>query len=82
MFWPISWLISNVVWFFQVCVIAHTITTLLGVDPKNPLVRLVRVPAEPVLRLVRPLAKKIPGPFDWSPALALVGLELVKRILG
>lgn len=77
----ISWMIGNVIWLWQLFVVAHAVTTWLGADPKHPLVRLVRAPAEPLLRLVRPLAKKIPGPLDWSPALALLGLELLKRLL-
>lgn len=33
------------------------------------------------MRLVRPLARKIPGPIDWSPAIVLLGLELISRLL-
>lgn len=77
----ISWLIAKIILMLELSVVAHVLTTLAGVDPKHPLVRLVRAPAEPVLRLVRPLARKIPGPVDWAPALALVGLEVVKRVL-
>jgi YggT family protein len=74
------WIVAKVIWAFQVCIVAHAVTTWLQLDPKNPLVRLVRAPAEPILRLVRPIARKIPGPLDWSPALALLGLELLKRL--
>lgn len=81
MFWPISWVLAKVIWGFQLCVVAHAVTSWLGVDPKHPLVRLIRAPAEPILRLVRPLARKIPGPLDWSPAIALLGLELLKRLV-
>lgn len=81
MFWLLFWLVAKVLWFFQMFVVAHAVTTWMGLDPKNALVRLIRAPAEPILRLVRPLAKKIPGPLDWSPAIALLGLELFKRLL-
>jgi YggT family protein len=79
--WPITWLLANIIWFFQLSIVAHSVTMWLKLDPKHPLVRLVRAPAEPILKLVRPLARKIPGPLDWSPAIALLGLELLKQFL-
>lgn len=81
MFWPFSWILAKIIWSFQLCVVAHAVTGWLGVDPKHPLVRLIRAPAEPLLRLARPLAEKIPGPLDWAPAIVLLGLELLKRLL-
>ena len=50
-------------------------------DPNNIFVRIVREPTDPLMRLVRPLARKIPGPIDWSPAIVLLGLELISRLL-
>lgn len=81
MLWPITWLLAKVLWTFQLCIVAHTIATLAGANPKNPLVRLARALSEPILRIVRPLAKKIPGELDWSPVLAVIGLELLKRFI-
>ena len=81
MFWPISWILGNVIWAYQMCIVAHAVTSWLKVDPSNLLVRLVRAPAEPLLRLIRPYAKRIPGPLDWSPAIALLGLELLKKLV-
>ncbi|MFO0591999.1 MAG: YggT family protein [Polyangiaceae bacterium] len=82
MFWPISWFLGNVIWAYQLCILAYVVTTWLGLDSKNLFVRLVRAPAEPLLRLIRPYARKIPGPLDWSPAIALLGLELLKKLVG
>lgn len=82
MFWPISWILAKIIWSLQLCVVAHAVTSWLGVDPRHPLVRIIRAPAEPILRLVRPLARKLPGPIDWAPAIALLGLELLKRFVG
>lgn len=79
--WPISWFVGTIIWVFQVCVVAHVLTTVLQLDPKNSLVRLIRAPAEPLLRLVRPLAKKIPVPVDLSPAIAFLGLVVLKMLL-
>ena len=78
---PISWVVGFILWGFQVAVVAHLLTVLLQLDPKNALVRLIRAPAEPLLRLVRPLAKKIPVPVDLTHAVAFFGLMALKAIL-
>ncbi|MEZ4297838.1 MAG: YggT family protein [Polyangiaceae bacterium] len=79
--WPISWLLSTGFWIIELCVVAHAVTYWLRLDSKHPLVRLIRAPAEPLIRLARPLARKIPGPLDWSHAIVLLVLELLKRVL-
>jgi YggT family protein len=66
----------------ELIVIGAVIATWLGLDREKPLVRLLHDLTEPVFRLVRPIARKLPGAFDWSPAIVLLGIELGRRLLG
>lgn len=81
MFWPFVSLILKVISVVELMVIAAVVTRWVDADPNNFFVRLVRGPTDPLLRMVRPLARKIPGPLDWSPAIVLLGLELISRLL-
>lgn len=81
MFWPVVAVILKVISFVELMVLLNVITRWVDADPNNFFVRLVRGPTDPLLRLVRPLARKIPGPLDWSPVIVLLGLELVSRLL-
>jgi len=69
--------------FIQSCVFITMILDWMGLDPQHPAVRTVRAVAEPFLKLVRPLARKLPGPNDWvACAIVLVGLDLLRQLLG
>jgi YggT family protein len=81
MFWPVVAVFLKVISIVELMVIANVITRWVDADPSNFFVRVVRAPTDPLLRMVRPLARKIPGPIDWSPAIVLLGLELVSRVL-
>jgi YggT family protein len=81
MFWPVVAVILKVISLVELMVILNVITRWADADPNNFFVRIVRGPTDPLLRLVRPLAHKIPGPIDWSPVIVLLGLELVSRVL-
>lgn len=65
----------------QLLVIAAIIVSWIGVNPDNPIVRFLRAVTEPLFALVRPLARKIPGPLDWSPAIVLLAIGLIRRYL-
>jgi YggT family protein len=54
---------------------------LFGINPTNPIVRFVRAISDPLCEIVRPIARKIPGNIDWSPALVLIGIELIRRFI-
>lgn len=75
-------LIDLVIRFAQACVFFTVVLGWMGVDPNHPAFRRMRAVGEPILAFVRPLAKKIPGPFDFAPAIALMGLEILRRLLG
>lgn len=81
MFWPVVSLLLKVISIVELLVVLNVITRWVDADPHNIFVRMVRGPTDPLLRWVRPLARKIPGPFDWSPVIVLLGLELISRML-
>ena len=81
MLWPIVAVMLKVISIVELLVILNVLTHWMNADPHNFFVRIVREPTEPLLRLVRPLARKIPGPLDWSPLIVLLGLELISRLL-
>lgn len=65
----------------EIAVLGAVIATWLDINPDNPMVRVLRAVADPLLRLVRPLARRIPGPLDWSPLVLLLGLHLLRTLL-
>ena len=81
MFWPVVSLMLKVISLVELMVILNVITRWADADPNNLFVRIVRGPTDPLLHLVRPLARKIPGPLDWSAFIVLLALELVSRML-
>lgn len=66
----------------ELAVIGYVIAGWLGIGEGNPLVRVLRAVAEPLLRAVRPIARRIPGPLDWSPMIVLLGLHFLRSFLG
>jgi YggT family protein len=65
----------------EIAVIGYVLAGWLGLGDDNPLMRALRLVAEPPLRLVRPLARRLPGPLDWSPMIVLVGLWFARRLI-
>jgi len=66
----------------ELAVIGSVIATWLQLNRDNPIVRALAAVAEPLLTAVRPIARRIPGPFDWSPMIVLLGLHLARALLG
>ncbi|APR80105.1 Hypothetical protein A7982_05452 [Minicystis rosea] len=66
----------------ELAVIGTVIATWLDINPDNFVLRALRSVAEPLLRAVRPIARRIPGPLDWSPLIVLLGLHLLRSLLG
>jgi uncharacterized protein YggT (Ycf19 family) len=66
----------------ELAVIGHVIGSWLQWNRENRFVRALAAVAEPLLKAVRPLARHIPGPFDWSPMIVLVGLHVLRTLVG
>lgn len=74
-------LVSTVLWFLELLVIGRVIASWLGANPNGRIVRALHAATEPLFQLMKPIARKIPGPLDWTPALVLLALTLIRRIL-
>ena len=81
MFYTLLGLVSCALKIVQYIVIAAVLAHLFGINPTNPIVRFVRAISDPLCEIVRPIARKIPGNIDWSPALVLIGIELIRRFI-
>lgn len=81
MMYVLSNLVGLGLWIYQLIVIGRVLAGWIGVDPKNAIAKALYAATEPVFQLVRPIARKIPGPLDWTPALVLLGLVLLRRVL-
>lgn len=66
----------------ELAVIAVVVAGWIGIGRDNPIVAALRAIVDPLLSLVRPVARIIPGPLDWSPLILLLALDIVRRILG
>ena len=73
--------LSFALWVIEVAVIVRVVGGLLGVDPSKPWMKALHTVTEPLFQLVRPIARKIPGSVDWTPAILIVGLALLRRVL-
>ena len=73
--------LSFAFWIIELTVIARVVASWAGVDPSKPWMKALHAVTEPLFQLVRPIARKIPGSVDWTPAIVIVGLELLRRVL-
>lgn len=67
---------------YELVVLGSIIASWVGADPDNVLVRALRSLSEPLLARIRVVTRKLPGPLDWSPAVLLIGVHVVKDFLG
>jgi YggT family protein len=74
-------LVLSVLRIVELLVLGAVIAQWLGADPNNFLVRILRETTEPLFRAVRPIARKIPGPLDWSPMIVLLLIELLRNLI-
>jgi YggT family protein len=74
-------IVFTVLRIVQLLILGRVVASWLKVDENNFVVRVLRETTEPLLKLVRPLARKIPGPLDWSAAIVVIGLDVVRHLL-
>lgn len=65
----------------EMLLIGRVIASWLGADRNNFIVRILFETTEPVLDLVRPWTRRVPGPLDWAPWLVLVLIEALRLFL-
>jgi YggT family protein len=73
-------LIASLIDLYSLIVIVAVVLSWVQVDPRNPLVGLVRALTEPALAPIRKLLPAAGG-LDFSPMLLLIGLQALKRLL-
>jgi YggT family protein len=81
MFAAAATLVLLVLRVIELAVIAAVVSGWLQLDRDNPVVRLLRETTEPLFNFVRPIARRIPGDIDWSPAIVLFTIELTRAIM-
>ncbi len=59
-------------------VIVSVLISLLGADPNNPIVRMVKDLTEPLYRPFRGMLNKV-GPFDFSPLAIIAIIVFLQR---
>ncbi len=67
--------------FYSFVLFVTVVLSWLRLSPDNPVVRFMTRLTEPVLA---PIRERLPtmGGFDLSPMLVLLGIQLLKRLLG
>jgi len=74
-------LLSAILFFFKIAIIASVVISWLNADPYNPIVRAIREFTEPVYRLVRSRLPLVFGAIDLTPVLLLFALQFADAVL-
>jgi YggT family protein len=77
----ISTILSSLIGFFTILVIARVVISWVNADPYNPLVRIIINSTEPLLR---PIQKRIPARFgniDLTPIILILILAFIDQFL-
>ena len=66
--------------FYSFILFVSVVLSWLRLSPDNPIVRVVTLLTEPLLK---PIRKVLPdfGGFDFSPMILLLAIQLLKRVL-
>ena len=76
----IGLVLSSLLWFMYVLIIAAVIMSWVSADPRNPLVQFVRNTTEPLFQKVRRYIPPI-GVLDLTPIIILLALQLVSSFV-
>lgn len=77
----IAYILLKILGIIELLVIGRVVASWLDADPHNFIVRVLRETTQPLFILVRPLARKIPGPLDWSAVIILLGIEFLSLVI-
>jgi YggT family protein len=76
----LAYVVLLVLQMVELLVVGRVIASWLDADRNNFIMRILRETTEPLFKLVKPLASKIPGPLDWSATIILLHIEFVRRL--
>ena len=74
-------MLLRIIDLYSLVVLIAVIVSWLRLEPDNPVVRVTRTLTEPLLGPIRRLMPPMSG-LDLSPMILLLGLQLLKRVLG
>ena len=75
------WIINIVFGIYEFLILIRVLLSWVNVSPYHPLVRILYAVTDPLLRPLRRIIPPIGGALDISPAVALILLYIVQRIL-
>ena len=75
------WIINIVFGIYEFLILIRVLLSWVNVSPYHPLVRILYTVTDPLLRPLRRIIPPIGGALDISPAVALILLYIVQRIL-
>jgi len=75
------WIINIVFGIYEFLILIRVLLSWVNVSPYHPLVRILNAVTDPLLRPLRRIIPPIGGALDISPAVALILLYIVQRIL-
>jgi len=68
------------IWVLVLLIVAASILSWFSLDPRNPFVKLLHGIVDPVLHPIQLIIPPMGG-FDFSPLIAILILEFLRRIL-
>lgn len=73
-------LVNGLLSLYGLIILARALISWAPLDPWHPVVRFLRQATDPVIEPIRRFLPLV-GPFDFSPFVALLLVELVRRLL-
>lgn len=75
------YVVLSILRVLELLILGRVVASWLSADRDNFIVRVLFETTDPVLALVRPWTRRVPGPLDWSPWLVLVLIEALRIAL-
>jgi len=75
------WIINLVFGVYEFLVFIRVLLSWVNINPNHPLVRILYSLTDPLLKPIQRLIPPIGGTIDISPAVALILLYIVQRVL-
>ncbi len=72
--------VSFILGAVKLLVLVSIFTSWIG-DRSNPIVQSIFSITEPLYRPFRPLARKIPGPLDWTPVIIFIFVLIIDGLV-
>lgn len=77
----VIWIINLIFGVYEFLIFIRVILSWVNINPNHPLVRILYNLTDPLLNPLRRLIPPIGGTLDISPAVALILLYIVERVL-